>query len=170
VLKLTKEFYAQSALVVAQDLIGKLLVRKFDNGEVARYRITETECYIGEEDTACHARLGKTERNKIMYEVGGHAYIYLCYGIHHLLNVTTGGKNQPEAVLIRGIEGFDGPGKLTKALGIRRELNEVDLCGTGGLWIEDDGMVRKYRATSRIGIDYAAEPYRSIEWRFVIEE
>jgi DNA-3-methyladenine glycosylase len=97
--KLDKNFYLKSALEVAPLLIGKLLVRRLSNGQIVKYRITETEAYYGEEDSACHARVGKTKRTWILYEEGGLAYIYLCYGIHYLLNVVTGNKDHPEAVL-----------------------------------------------------------------------
>ena len=92
---------------MAPSLIGKLLCRKMcdENGErIIKFRITETECYFGEEDTACHAHKGKTERTKTMYRRGGIAYVYLCYGMHSMLNVVSGPEGYPEAVLIRGVE------------------------------------------------------------------
>jgi len=168
--KLDKTFYQQDVLVVAPALIGKLLVRKLPTGEIMRYRIIETEAYRGEEDTACHARAGKTKRTAPMYEAGGITYVYLCYGIHHLLNVVTGQKEEPQAVLIRGIEGFPGPGKLTKKLEINRDFNWLDLTASEEIWVEDDGEKSNYFTTKRIGIDYATEPYRSIDWRFVKEK
>jgi len=125
-IRLTKEFYSQSSIQVAPLLLGKYLCRKINNN-ILKYKITETEAYYGEEDTACHAHVGKTERNKIMYLEGGVAYIYLCYGVHYLFNVVTGKMDFPEAVLIRGVEGFGGPGKLTKALSIDKKLNAVNL-------------------------------------------
>ena len=103
----------------------------------------ETECYYGEEDTACHASKGKTERTKVLYEQGGTAYVYLCYGMHSLFNVVSGKKGHPEAVLIRGVTGYNGPGKLTKAMHIDRTLNEEDMVNSDQLWLEDDG----YRPT-----------------------
>ena len=168
--KLDLSFYRQDVLIVAKELIGKLLVRKLASGEVVRYQIIETEAYRGEEDSACHARAGKTKRTAPMYEAGGMTYVYLCYGIHHLLNVVTGNVGEPQAVLIRGIEGFTGPGKLTKKLAIDKDLNWIDLSTSAELWIEDDGAVADYVTSKRIGIDYASEPYRSIEWRFVKKE
>jgi len=155
----------QSAIELAPILLGKILCRKL-NDEVLRYRITETECYAAN-DTACHAYRGKTLRNSVMYEIGGMTYIYLCYGIHNLLNVVTGESGNPEAVLIRGVEGFDGPGKLTKAMKIDRSLNGFDLTLSEELWIEDDGVQYKYIATPRIGIDYADEEDKARLWRFV---
>ena len=91
------------ATELAPWLIGKILCREID-GAVVRVRITETECYFGENDTACHAHKGRTERTDIMYREGGRAYVYLCYGIHSLLNITTGKEGHPEAVLIRGVD------------------------------------------------------------------
>jgi DNA-3-methyladenine glycosylase len=167
-MRLTEEFYEKSAIHLAHMLLGKLLCRKIGD-EVLKYRITETECYFGEEDTACHAHKGKTERTKVLYEKGGIAYVYLCYGIHSLLNVVTGEKDFPQAVLIRGIEGYDGPGKVTKALKIDRSLNGENLIKSQKLWLEDDKFTPKYKQTKRIGIDYATEEYRNILWRFVVE-
>lgn len=166
--RLEYDFYIRDVLEVAPSLIGKLLVRKFSNGEVKKYRITETEAYRGEEDSACHAKVGKTDRTKVMYENGGATYVYLCYGLHYLLNVVTGSIDEPQAVLIRGIEGYNGPAKLTKVLEIDKSLNNVNLIESNDLWIEDDGYIAKYTTNKRIGIDYAIEPYKSIEWRFII--
>lgn len=125
-MRLTQDFYTQCALEVAPSLLGKLLCRKVD-GELIKLRINETEAYYGENDTACHAHKGKTRRTKVMYEAGGMAYVYLCYGIHHLFNVVTGALNFPEAVLIRGVANYNGPGKLTKALKINQALNAENL-------------------------------------------
>jgi DNA-3-methyladenine glycosylase len=168
--KLGLRFYRQDVLIVAPALIGKLLVRKLDNGEILRYRITETEAYRGEEDSACHARFGRTDRTSILYEKGGYAYIYLCYGMHYLFNVVTGSLNNPQAVLIRTVEGYNGPAKLTKAMHIDKSLNGIDLATSDKLWIEDDGYKCEYIRDKRVGIDYANEPYKSIEWRFIMKK
>jgi DNA-3-methyladenine glycosylase len=170
-MKLDKDFYSKRAPEMAPSLIGKLLCRKIcdNSGErVIKLRITETECYFGEEDTACHAHKGKTERTKVMYHSGGVAYIYLCYGIHSLLNIVSGPEDFPEAVLIRGVEGYDGPGKLTKVLAIDRSLNGEDLIASDKLWLEDDGFSAEYTVGKRIGIDYATEEYRNILWRYTM--
>jgi DNA-3-methyladenine glycosylase len=168
--RLDLKFYKQDVLIVAPLLVGKLLVRKLDNGEVLRYRITEVEAYRGEEDSACHARFGKTNRTSILYEEGGHVYIYLCYGMHYLFNVVTGKEGIPQAVLIRTVEGYNGPAKLTKAMNIDKNLNGIDLTTSDKLWIEDDGYQAKYTRDKRVGIDYATEPYKSIEWRFILKK
>lgn len=165
--KLQKDFYMQPATQAAPLLLGKILCRKV-NDTILRYRITETECYYSEEDTACHAHKGKTERTKTLYKEGGHAYVYLCYGIHNLFNVVTGEEGFPQAVLIRGVEGYDGPGKLTKAMQIDRSLNGMNMIDSEELWIEEDGFFPDYEKTKRIGIDYATPEYRDILWRFVV--
>ncbi len=168
-MRLTEAFFKQSAIEMAPRLLGKLLCRR-QSGITLKLRITETECYFGEVDTACHAHRGKTERNKMMYEQGGVAYIYLCYGMHHLLNVVSGSEGFPEAVLLRGVEGYKGPGKLTKALKIDRNLDGENLITSDFLWIEEDGIKPNYKTDKRVGIDYATEEYRNKLWRFIVEE
>lgn len=165
-IRLGKDYFKHSALELAPDLLGKLLCRQTDEG-IIRYRITETECYVGEEDTACHANKGKTERTKVLYEKGGTAYVYLCYGIHNLFNVVTGTEGEPQAVLIRGVEGYSGPGRLTKAMQIDRSLNSIDMTESEEIWIEDDGFKYEYTTGKRVGIDYATEEYRDKQWRFL---
>ncbi len=164
-MKLDKTYFMRPATAIAPDLIGKLLCRKSGN-DVIKLRITETECYFGQEDTACHAHKGRTPRTEMLYHEGGCAYIYLCYGVHDLFNVITGEKDHPEGVLIRGVEGYGGPGKLTKALNITRSLNGEDLTESDELWLEDDGYKCEYTAGKRIGIDYATEEYRNILWNY----
>lgn len=170
--RLGEAFFTRDALQIAPELLNKTLARKLPSGEVIRAIITETEAYRGEEDSACHARAGRTNRTAIMYGQGGFAYIYLCYGMHYLLNVVTGEKDFPQAVLIRaGIIGdreYNGPAKLTKAMGIGKALNGASLVTSEELWIEDGESV-EYKAAARVGIDYAAEPYKSIEWRFMVK-
>lgn len=163
-----KNFFSRPATELAPELIGKLLCRRLESG-VMRARITETECYYGEEDSACHAHRGKTPRNSIIYGKGGVAYVYLCYGIHSLLNIVTGPEGHPEAVLIRGVEGFSGPGRLTKGMHIGLELNGYELKEGGELWIEDDGVCLAYRALPRVGIGYADEKDRLAAWRYLAE-
>ncbi len=166
--RLGRSYYSQPATFLAGDLVGKLLCRRTEEG-ILKYRIMETECYFGEEDTACHASKGKTERTKILYEKGGIAYVYLCYGMHSLFNVVTGKAGHPEAVLIRGVAGYNGPGKLTRGMGINRELNGEDMVTSKRLWLEDDGYQLPIRADKRVGIDYATPQYRDILWRYVAD-
>ena len=167
--KLTVRDYRKDAVTLAQALLGKLLCRKIGR-KILKLRITETEAYYGEDDTACHAHKGKTERTVIMYEDGGHGYIYLCYGVHWLLNVVSGSKGFPEAVLIRGVEGFNGPGKLTKQLQIDKSLNKENLAESKRLWIENDGRRPSFLAAKRVGIDYASEKDKNRLWRFTVKK
>ena len=166
-MKLKKEIYAMRAYELAPYLLGKILCRRTTDG-VRRARICETECYFGEDDTACHAHKGRTPRTKTLYEEGGIAYVYLCYGIHSLLNVVSGEKDFPEAVLIRGVEGAQGPGRVTKLLQIDREQNGVSFTDSDEIWIEDDGFSASYRTDKRVGIDYADKEDREKQWRFIL--
>lgn len=167
--RMGRKALSRPATVLAPELLGKLLCRKTDRGTF-KYRIMETECYFGEEDTACHASKGKTERTKVLYEKGGTAYVYLCYGIHSLFNVVSGKEGHPEAVLIRGVVGYNGPGKLTRAMEIDRSLTGEDMTDSDRLWLEDDGCRPAYVTAKRVGIDYATEEYRDILWRFIVED
>ena len=165
---LNASYFAAPATVLAPDLLGKLLCRRLPDGSVLRRRILETECYFGEEDTACHAHKGRTPRTDTLYQQGGIAYVYLCYGIHSLLNVVTGERDHPEAVLIRGVEGAIGPGRVTKAMGITCAENRLALTEAEGLWLEDDGEAPPdYAASPRVGIDYAKKTDRERPWRYV---
>jgi DNA-3-methyladenine glycosylase len=163
--KLSRSFFQRDVLEVAPQLIGKLIVRKFEDGHIERYRITETEAYREEEDLACHARKGRTPRTEIMYREGSKIYIYLIYGMHWMMNIVTSVEGSPQAVLIRGIEGIYGPGKLTKSLQIDKSFNGEDITISGRIWIEDDGYVTKYSENKRIGIDYAGE-WKDKKWRY----
>lgn len=162
-----KNLYQMSADKLAPRLLGMYLCRNI-NGKILKLEITETEAYCGESDTACHAHKGKTPRTKIMYEEGGKAYVYLCYGIHNLLNIVCEKEGVPHAVLIRGVNGFEGPGKLTKALNIDRTLNGEDLLLSEKLWLEEKNNQYDYTVSKRIGIDYADEKDRNKLWRFTV--
>lgn len=166
---LDKSYFARPATELAQDLLGKFLCVRC-GGEVIRACITETECYFGEEDTACHAHKGRTPRTDTLYQKGGITYIYLCYGIHSLLNIVTGPEGHPEAVLIRGVEGASGPGRVTKLLGLTVSQNRTPLCPKCDIWVEDDGTPPpEFTATPRIGIDYAVPEDRDRLWRFLVK-
>lgn len=182
--KLPRSFYARADVVrVARELLGKVLVTRFD-GTTTSGIITETEAYMGAVDKASHAYGGKvTPRNRIMYGEPGHAYVYLCYGIHHLFNVVTNRKGTAHAVLVRAVHPLDGtdvmrlrrktkalttggPGTLTQALGILTRHNGTDLLGDL-IYIEDRRIAVPEQAVitgPRIGVDYAGEdallPYR----------
>lgn len=185
--KLTIDFYQRTnVLLIAQELLGKILVTNM-NGIITSGRIAEVEAYNGIIDKASHAFGGRrTNRNEIMYADGGIAYVYLCYGIHHLFNVVTHTKETPHAVLIRALEpvkGIDemlkragkkkldntltrGPGNLSKALGITTLQTGISLLEKQ-LFIGDDGFKYtkdKIGVSPRIGVDYAGKdallPYR----------
>ncbi len=187
-MKLPQSFYQRSNVVqVAKELIGKILVTSV-NDVLTSGMIVETEAYSFKE-RGCHAYKGPTERNKVMFEKGGISYVYLCYGMHHLFNVVTNQSGKADAVLIRALEpiqGMDlmmermnvntikritsGPGKLTKALGIIKSWNGVDLV-SDQVWIEEGEKVAasKIKADARIGIDYAGED-ALLPWRFSIKD
>ena len=165
---LTPEDFKAPATELAPALIGKILCRELD-GEILRLRITETECYFGEEDSACHAHRGRTPRTEVLYRQGGCAYVYLCYGIHYLLNFVTGEAGHPEAVLIRGVEEAPGPGRVTKRLAVDKSFNTMLLIPENRLWVEDDGMKAGYVCDRRVGIDYAAPADRDRLWRYLLK-
>ncbi|MDO5416034.1 MAG: DNA-3-methyladenine glycosylase [Lachnospiraceae bacterium] len=163
---LTEEFYHRDCLEVAPELVGKLLVRTLPDGSQIRLRISETEAYRGEEDTACHAHKGRTRRTEVLYQEAGRIYVYLCYGIHWLLNIVTGEPDEPQAVLIRACLEADGPGKLTKALQINGRFNNVPILGQDELQIEDDGKRFEIRTDTRVGIGYASAEDQARLWRY----
>lgn len=166
---LDREFFTQDALLLAPALIGKILVRRLPDGTEKRLRITETEAYCGTDDTACHAHKGKTARTEVLWQKGGTIYVYLCYGMHNLLNIVSGAQGDPQAVLIRCCEGFAGPGKLTKQLGIDRSLNRTDILENAELALEDDGTEVNIITLPRVGIAYADEKDRNALWRFKLK-
>lgn len=167
---LTKSFFERDTVTVATELLGKPLCRRLESGKILRSRITETEAYDGFEDKASHAHRGATTRNVVMFGPAGRAYVYLCYGVHWLLNLTTREEGYPAAVLIRGTEGATGPGRLTKHLKIDGELNKKVLNRVNGLWVEEAGPVDPscVEAGARVGIDYAGEEWAAKAWRFSI--
>lgn len=131
--------------------------------------ITETEAYDGFEDLASHAAKGRTNRTEVMYGEPGRWYVYLIYGMYDMLNIVTGPVDYPSAVLIRGVSGIDGPGKLTRSLRISRAQNAMPAKKESGLWIEARGIVitpSEIQTTPRIGVAYAKE-WAEKPWRFV---
>lgn len=166
--RLLRDFYTRDVLEVAPDLPGKLLVLKMGDGSTEKYIISEVEAYRGSEDKACHASKGRTSRTEVMYHEGGKLYIYFIYGMYWMLNIVAGGDNIPQAVLIRGVEGFPGPGKLTKALGIDNSFYGEDLVLSKKIWIEDAGLKYSIKNSPRIGIDYAGEYWKSRPWRYYL--
>ena len=166
--RLPKAFYIRDVLVVAPEIIGKNLVIKRDDYTIGRYLVTEVEAYRGSEDKACHASKGRTERTEIMYHEGGRIYVYLIYGMYWMLNVVTGHENNPQAVLIRGVESLPGPGKLTRILGIDRTFYGEDLTNSERIWFEDTDFKPVIKTGERIGIGYAGEYWKTRPWRFYI--
>lgn len=165
-MRLGREFFLRDALEVAPELVGKTLVSSLPGAQERRLVINETEVYRGVEDSACHAHRGRTKRTEMLYRPGGAVYVYLCYGIHWLLNVITGPEDFPQGVLIRACEGFEGPGKLTKHLGITGAQNGIDICSSPLLRIEDEGRMVNITTDKRVGIAYAEEADRERLWRF----
>lgn len=172
-MRLKKSYFSnRNAVDAARDLLGKILVRDFGGGEVIRSKIIETEAYLGEEDLACHASKGKTGRTRLMYEQGGHVYVYLIYGMHWMLNVVTGEKDAPQAVLIRGIKDCSGPGRIGKLLQLDQSFYGEDLEVSDRIWVEDAALPKREKiiSTPRIGIDYAGEIWKNKPWRFVFKD
>lgn len=169
---LTKRFFERPTLAVARGLLGKFLVRKIGMREIS-YMITEVEAYDGPKDKASHAHRGETARNKIMFGSAGVWYVYFVYGMYHMLNMVTGPKGYPAAVLIRGVENINGPGRLTKALKIDRRFNGENSKRETKLWIEDRGTVisKKYiTKTARIGVHYAGPFWSKKPYRFIMKK
>jgi DNA-3-methyladenine glycosylase len=191
--KLRRNFYNRGTLKVAQDLLGKFLIRKIGK-QILAGKIVETEAYVGPDDLASHASHGKTLRTAPMFGPPGHAYVYLVYGLNYCFNIVTERKDYPAAVLIRAIEPIEGvrfmyrnrksnfkssilifkltngPGKLCQALKIDKKLNNSDLTGSP-LWLEDGGVKinpREIVAAKRIGVDYAGK-YKNKPWRFYLK-
>lgn len=169
---LTSAFFARPAPVVARGLLGMYLVRRTEAGEMA-FQITETEAYDGLDDRASHASRGKTARTAVMFGPPGYWYVYLVYGMHEMLNIVTGPDGHPSAVLIRGVEGIEGPGRLTKRLGITRTQKTLPATYETGVWIEDRGVrisPRHIQKTPRVGVAYAGEEWAAKPWRFVLKK
>jgi DNA-3-methyladenine glycosylase len=184
---LGRQFFARDTLTVARELLGQRLVRLVEGRRVSG-RIVEVEAYIGEQDAACHASAGRTQRTEIMYGPPGHAYVYFIYGMHHCLNVVTEREGFPAAVLIRGVEPQEGlevmranrpdradseltngPAKLCQALRIDGRLNGVDLCTSKELFLERAGpaLEADIVAAPRVGVR-GDEVALNVPWRFCV--
>ena len=180
--RLSKGFYQRPTQIVARALLGKVLV----HGDT-RARITECEAYLGSEDLASHARFGRTARSEVMFEAGGCVYVYLCYGVHYMFNVVTDVEGTAGAVLIRAVtlldlddggtpessrSRSDGPGKLTRALGLDMSHNRVDLTASDDLYLTSSAGSRRVlrenvQVGPRVGVDYAGDWARA-PLRFVV--
>jgi DNA-3-methyladenine glycosylase len=181
---LPRRWFDRPSVTVAPALIGRHLVRRFADGSEARVRIVETEAYRSD-DPASHSFRGPTPRNRTMFGPAGHLYVYLIYGLHHCLNVVTGGPEPASAVLLRAAEPLEnlsrlaanrgvadpralcrGPGRLAPALGVDRSLDGIDLLTSDVLWIESGAPVPRSRldVTPRVGISVAIDrPWRWLE-------
>lgn len=197
--KLIRGFYVRDTLTVAQELLGKFIVRRI-GGKLRTGMIVETEAYVGPQDRASHAYNGKiTSRNKAEYMIGGHIYIYLVYGINWQLNISMGLAGAPECVLIRALQPMinnwrpsfrarqknslpkgriplknlaNGPGKLCRWLRVNKSFYGEDLTKSKRIWLEDRGVKIKKReivSSPRIGIDYAGPVWAKKPWRFYIK-
>lgn len=193
--KLTREFYNRDSVLVAQALLGKILVHEIDGQRISA-KIVETEAYMGPEDKAAHSYGGRrTPRVAVMYGEAGFSYIFMIYGMHCCFNVVTNEKEKPQAVLIRAAEPLEGtewmaqrrfgksyqqlpkrqrrgltngPGKLCAAFALDRCFNGVDLCGNTVYIEEGESAYFSIVTTKRVGIDYAEEA-KDYPWRFYIE-
>ncbi len=152
-------FFDRRADSVARELLGCWLIVQRADQYQEKHRIFEAEAYLGPQDLACHGRMGPTLRNRTMFGPAGHWYVYLCYGMHWMLNVVTGREGLPAAVLLRGVGESEGPGRLTKMLGVTKQYDGKRLEPISGLWIErGDGVPRRQvRRTPRIGVGYAKQ-------------
>ena len=167
---LKPQFFNRPTREVAKDLLGKFIVRKY-KGKETTLMITEVEAYDGPNDKASHAHRGQTERNKIMFGPAGRWYVYFTYGVHWMLNISTGPEGYPAAVLIRGTDKVVGPARLTKFLQIDKKLNNKPAVRASGLWIEDRGVVVKkgqIKPTPRIGIDSAGPAWSKKLYRYIL--
>ncbi len=167
---LPSAFFDRPADRVARQLLGMHLVARTEVG-VVRLPVLEVEAYLGSHDLACHGSRGMTKRNATMFGPAGCWYVYLCYGMHWMLNIVTGQPGVPAAVLLRGAGHLLGPGRLTKGLGIDRTLDGTEAVPASGVWFEDVGIKvppRRIRRTPRIGIGYAGA-WVEKPLRFVLE-
>ena len=167
--KLDSDFYDRDCLIVAPSLIGKILVHRLPDGTELRERITETEAYRGEEDLACHASKGRTGRSEMLYHESGTIYVYLCYGVHYMMNVITGEEDQPQGVLIRAGELHKGPAKLTKYLQIDKTFNGQSILQNPDIWFEDDGTPCTWHTDKRVGIEYSGDIWKNKPWRWIMD-
>ncbi len=165
-------FFNHSAIKVAQDLLGCFLIRKIGR-KIIKTKIVETEAYDGPRDLASHASRGRTNRNAVMFGPAGYIYVYFTYGLHFMLNIVTGKPGYPAAVLIRAVEPFNGPARLTKGLAIKKNFNRLPIfTKKHGLWLEPKAEPIKPNniiRAKRIGVDYAGA-YKNKLWRFYLKD
>lgn len=167
---LTRVFFDRPADRVARELLGAMLVVRGADGRATRHVVHETEAYLGAHDLACHGTRGMTARNAVMFGPAGCWYVYLCYGMHWMLNIVTSAEGVPAAVLVRGAGAFTGPGRVTKGLGIDRGFDGRPATRATGLWFETGVAVpgRLVARTPRIGVGYAGA-WAEKPLRFVVD-
>ncbi len=167
---LSQAFFDRPADRVARDLLGAWLVVRAPGGSVSRHAVFETEAYLGAHDLACHGSKGMTKRNAVMFGPAGCWYVYLCYGMHWMLNIVTGAEGVPAAVLIRGAGEFMGPGRVTRGLGIDKAFDGAAAARATGLWFEAGEPIppRSISRTPRIGVGYAGA-WAEKPLRFVVD-
>ena len=158
-------FFNKDAKALAKDLIGKWIICNDKIGQIC-----EVEAYNGINDSACHSyKNKKTSRTEVMWGENGIIYIYLCYGLHNMFNIVCGGLNNPQAVLIRGIVGHVGPGKVTKYFNIDKSFNGKSIINNPNIYLADDGKKYKYYSASRVGINYALYKDRIAKLRYCLK-
>lgn len=171
--RLSKSFFNRGAKIVAKELLGKKLLRAFPDGHKKTGIITETEAYIGVKDKASHSYGGRrTKRNEIMYQEAGRVYVYFTYGMHWLLNFVVSKKDDPQAVLIRGLDVISGPARLTKYLGIDKSFYGEDLTKSKKVWVEEvDAKAKEsdIKSLPRVGVNYAGS-WKNKYLRFIYEK
>ena len=167
---LDSTFFDRSAEAVAHDLIGCRLCWRKGDQTISRI-ITETECYTRPDDLASRAAKGQTKRNAPMFGHSGTFYVCFVHGLHWMLNVVTGPLGYPAAVLIRGVEGILGPGRLTKALSIHGNLNGKAANKETGVWFSQEPrpIMPKVTRSSRIGVSYAGPIWSLKPYRFTLD-
>ena len=139
--RLAINFFSRDVLSVAPEMLGKRIVVSAGDETYVKYGITDVEAYRGSEDKACHASKGRTPRTDIMFHTGGVLYVYLVYGLYWMLNIVTGPENDPQAVLIRGVENCSGPGRVARLLGINGTFKGENLSSSSRIWIEDAKVI-----------------------------
>lgn len=167
--RLNKDFYLQESVELAKQLLGKTLVRKLDDYNMRKYKITATEAYYGGEDKACHASKGRTSRTEVMFQQGGKVYVYMIYGLYWMFNVVAGEENAPQAVLICGIGDIKGSGRVGRELQIDKSFYGEDLLVSERIWIENGDEKPNFIEKKRVGVDYAGE-WKDKLWRFELIE
>ncbi len=164
--RLDRTFFGRDALIIAPEILGKVLVRVLPDGTRLLLPVTEVEVYRGLDDRASHASRGMTERNRVMFGQGGIIYMYLIYGMHWMLNIVTGDEGGPEALLIRGVGETSGPGRVTRLLALGKDFYGEDLTSSTRIWLENRPAVENFTTGPRVGINYSGEPWISMPWRF----